>query len=144
MESLAQLLALVLTALALVPEGAHVLQLPNKLPMSRDAYLAVQQVYRGWNRVGVAVLPAVIATLWLALIADKATEAPAAIAFVAMLMTQLVFWSFTFPVNRLTHNWTYAPENWERLRDRWEISHAVNAMLIFIALVCVAVAALRS
>src|SRR5690349_8052472 len=31
MESLAQLLALVLTAVALVPAAAHVLELPNKL-----------------------------------------------------------------------------------------------------------------
>jgi hypothetical protein len=34
-ESLAQLLALVLTAVALAPAAAHVLELPNKLPLAR-------------------------------------------------------------------------------------------------------------
>src|SRR5262245_37358279 len=42
MESLAQLLALVLTAVALAPAAAHVLELPNKLPLPRDEYLTVQ------------------------------------------------------------------------------------------------------
>ena len=61
----------------------------------------------------------------------------------AVLATQLVFWVFTFPVNRYTRNWRDAPrEDWRRLRDRWELSHAVSALLNFIALVCVAVAIL--
>jgi hypothetical protein len=144
MESLAGLLALVLTAVALVPAAAHVLELPNKLPLAREAYLTVQQVYRGWSRIGFVVVAATIATLWLAVVSDESSEVPATIAFLAILMTQVVFWLYTFPVNRRTHNWTEAPENWEELRDRWEISHAASALLNFIAFVCVAVAILRS
>jgi hypothetical protein len=144
MESLASLLALVLTAVALMPAAAHVLELPNKLPLAREAYLTVQQVYRGWSRIGFVVVAATIATLWLAVVSDESSEVPATIAFLAILMTQVVFWLYTFPVNRRTHNWTEAPENWEELRDRWEISHAASALLNFIAFVCVAVAILRS
>src|SRR5688572_27717218 len=143
MESLAGLLALVLTAVALVPAAAHVLELPNKLPLAREAYLTVQQVHRGWSRIGFVVVAATIATLWLAVVSDESSEVPATIAFLAILMTQVVFWLYTFPVNRRTHNWTEAPENWEELRDRWEISHAASALLNFIAFVCVAVAILR-
>ena len=143
MEPLVQLLALVLTAVALAPAAAHVFELPNKLPLSRDAYLTVQRVYRGWNRLGILVVAALAATMWLALISEPPADLAAAIAFTAILMTQVVFWSVTFPVNRLTHNWTEAPEDWERLRDRWEISHAASALLNFIAFVCVAVAILR-
>jgi hypothetical protein len=142
MESLIQLLALVLTAIALVPAAAHVLELPNKLPLARDEYLTVQQVYRGWNRIGYVVIAAVAATMWLALIADGASEAPAVVAFVALLATQVVFWGFTYPVNRRTHDWTEAPEDWEKLRDRWEFSHAASAVLNFISFICVAVAVL--
>jgi hypothetical protein len=65
-------------------------------------------------------------------------------AFLAILLTQVVFWLFTFPVNRRTNNWTEAPEDWEQLRDRWEFSHAASALLNFIAFVCVAVAILNS
>ena len=56
----------------------------------------------------------------------------------------MVFWLFTFPVNRRTNNWTEAPEDWEQLRDRWELSHAASALLNFIAFVCIAVAILNS
>lgn len=142
MESVAALLALVLTAVALVPTAAHVLELPNKLPLERDAYLMVQQVYRGWSRLGLVVIAALAATLWLAIVADEESEIPATLAFLAILMTQVVFWLFTFPVNQRTRNWTEAPENWEQLRDRWEISHAASALLNFFAFVCVAVAIL--
>ena len=144
MESLAQLLALVLTAVALVPAAAHVLELPNKLPLPRDEYLTVQRVYRGWNRLGFVVIAALLATMWMAVVADESSEVPATLAFIAILMTQVVFWLYTFPVNQRTHNWTEAPEDWEKLRDRWEISHAANALLSFIAFVCVAVAILNS
>jgi len=142
MESLAGLLALVLTVLALIPAAAHVLELPNKLPMEREAYLIVQKVYRGWSFSGIVVVAALIATLWLAVVADDRAEIPATLAFLAILLTQVIFWLFTFPVNRRTHNWTEVPENWEQLRDQWEISHAASAFLNFFAFVCVAMAIL--
>ena len=104
MESLAGLLALVMTVLALIPAAAHVLELPNKLPMERDAYLTVQRIYRGWSFTGIVVVAALIATLWLAVVADDRAEVPATLAFLAILVTQLVFWLFTFPINRRTHN----------------------------------------
>ena len=140
MEPLAQLLAIVLTALALVPAAAHVIELPNKLPMPRDDYLTVQRVYRGWQFAGYVVMAALVATLWLAVVSDGAARVPAILAFLAILATQFVFWGITFPVNRRTHDWTTVPEDWKRLRDRWEISHAASAVLNFIALVCVAMA----
>ena len=37
--TLVEFLAVVFTALALVPAMAHVMELPNKLPMSRETYL---------------------------------------------------------------------------------------------------------
>jgi hypothetical protein len=106
MQSLAQLLALVLTAVALAPAAAHVLELPNKLPLHREEYLTVQQVYRGRSRLGFIVIAALIATFWMAVVADESSEIPATMAFVAILLTQVVFWLFTFPVNLRTHNWT--------------------------------------
>jgi hypothetical protein len=140
---LIQLLALVLTSLALVPAMAHVLELPNKLAMSRETYLTVQRMYRGWDFLEFIVIGAMITTLILVITADDAAFAPALIAFFAIAATQVVFWTFTFPVNRRTENWTLTPEEWEPLRDRWELSHAASAVLNFIALVCVALAILR-
>jgi Domain of unknown function (DUF1772) len=143
MDSMVQLLALVFTALALVPGAAHVIELPNKLPMPRDAYLTVQKVYRGWQFAGIAVGVALLATLWLAIDSEGRARLPSIIAFLAIVGTQVVFWLVTYPVNRRTANWTLAPEeDWERLRDRWELSHAASALLNFVALVCVAMAIL--
>jgi hypothetical protein len=42
-----QFRAVVLTALAVVPAGAHLFELPNKINLPRDAYLTVQGVYAG-------------------------------------------------------------------------------------------------
>jgi membrane-anchored protein YejM (alkaline phosphatase superfamily) len=63
-----------------------------------------------------------------------------AIAAVLLCVTLAVFFAWTFPVNQLTENWTVAPENWQMLRAQWEYSHAVNAVLTFLAL-CSATAA---
>jgi hypothetical protein len=141
---LIEFLAIVLTALALGPGMAHVMELPNKLPMTRDAYLTVQRVYRGWNRIAVVVIGALFATLVLTLTVEGDAFVPALLAFLAIVGTQIVFWVFTFPVNRQTRNWTQVPSDWQRLRDRWELSHAASAVLNFIAVVCVAIAALRT
>ena len=45
----------------------------------------------------------------------------------------MVFWSFTFPANQATANWTVLPEGWQALRARWEYSHAAGAVLNFAA-----------
>jgi hypothetical protein len=87
-------------ALALAPALAHLLELPNKIHLSKAHYQLVQQSYRGWNRLAV-----------------------------------IVIWSFTFPANKQTANWTTLPSDWEQLRVRWEYSHAASAVLTLLALV---------
>jgi len=143
--SLIQFLAVILTAMALIPGAAHVMELPNKLPMTREAYLTVQRLYRGWNMSAFVVIGALIATLTLVFVADDQAFVPALLGFLAIVATQIVFWTFTFPVNRVTRNWTQVPQDdWQKLRDRWEFSHAVSAALNFIAVVSVTLAVLRS
>src|SRR5262249_2393482 len=51
--------------------------------------------------------------------------------------TQMIFWSFTFPVNVASNNWTVTPENFESARRQWEYSHAVNAVITFVAFVAI-------
>ena len=137
-------LALILTALALVPGGAHLLALPNKIAMDHDQYLATQQVYRGWALVGVVLIAALLANLALAFAlrgrGRGAALATAACALIAVSFA--VFFVWTWPANQATENWTRLPADWEELRRQWEYSHAVNALLIFAALCCSAGAAL--
>jgi hypothetical protein len=44
-----QFVAMVLTALALVPSGAHLFALPNKIHLSETDYFITQGIYRGWS-----------------------------------------------------------------------------------------------
>ena len=62
-----QFLAVVLTALALVPGGAHVFALPNKVGLAADQYFIVQNIYRGWSLLGIVLVGALIVDLMLTL-----------------------------------------------------------------------------
>jgi hypothetical protein len=138
-------LAVLLTALALVPAGAHLLALPNKLAMSREAYLAAQGAYAGWAMTGVLPISAILACLTLAFRQRREALSPWPAVAAALLVTAGlgVFFAWTFPANQATANWTMLPEGWEALRAQWEWSHAANAVLILAALCAVLRAALR-
>jgi hypothetical protein len=60
---LTQFLAIILTALALVPSGAHLAALPNKIAMAQAAYFVAQQIYAGWALFGVVLFGALAANL---------------------------------------------------------------------------------
>src|SRR5687768_5987256 len=101
-------LAMLLTALALVPAGAHLFALPNKLAMPADTYLAAQRAYDGWALLGVLPMAAILANLGAAL-ALRRRGRPAGMAWLAALLLLAglaVFFTWTFPANRATANWT--------------------------------------
>ena len=60
---LTQFLAIMLTALALVPSVAHLAALPNKMAMVQDAYFVAQQIYAGWALFGIVLFGALLANL---------------------------------------------------------------------------------
>src|SRR5262245_43298240 len=142
----ARFFSLLFAALALAPALAHLLELPNKIGLDRDAYLTVQQLYRGWALLGIVVALALLSTLALVILVRgrPAEFVPALIALACIIGTQVVFWIFTFPVNQLTSNWTVLPEHWAALRSQWEYSHAASAVLNLIALVALIVSALAA
>ena len=119
-----QFLAIVLTALALVPSGAHLFALPNKMGLAADQYFIVQNIYRGWSLFGTVLLGALIAntTLMLMVRRKAAAFALALFASLCVAVTLLVFFAWTYPANELTDNWTTIPGNWEQLRHHWEYS----------------------
>jgi hypothetical protein len=143
--SVIRFLSLFLVALALVPAGAHVLELPAKIHLEAEEYLAVQQLYRGWALMGTAVIGALLSTVALAMMSrHRAGEFGLALLAAACFAGALaVFFAFTYPVNQLTGNWTALPENWPVLRNRWEYSHAAGAGLQLIALVSLILALVR-
>ena len=128
--------AVILTALALVPSGAHVLELANKIGLDRENYLTVQQIYRGWAWLGGVLIAAVLANGCAAVVARRRKSAMilAAAASILMCVTLGIFFTWTFPVNQATNNWTIAPAGWQALRTQWEYSHAASALVTFLAL----------
>jgi hypothetical protein len=138
-RSVAQFLAIVFTALALVPAGAHLFELPNKIGLAREAYFIVQSIYRGWALFGIVLIGSLVANLALAIIARR-QRAPfwlALLGFLLMAGTLVVFFTWTHPANQATSNWTVAPADWQELRRQWEYAHALAAVLTFAALCAV-------
>ena len=68
---LIQFLAIILTALALVPSGAHLAALPNKMAMAQAAYFVAQQIYAGWALFGIILFGALVANLAHAIVLRK-------------------------------------------------------------------------
>ena len=141
----ARFLSLLFCALALAPALAHLLELPSKISLPRDEYFVVQQIYRGWWMLGIVVFGALLSTLALTIVVRKRPGelGPALTAFLCIVATQAIFWTFTFPANQQTANWTLLPDNWQELRMRWEYSHAASAMLNLVALIAVIIAVLK-
>jgi hypothetical protein len=124
-------IALLFAALALVPTGAHLAELVNKMELSAAEYQTVQQIYRGWALFAIVIFGALVSTLVLTLRLrrHRAAFTPALVALLCIVATQVVFWTFTFPVNQTTINWTRMPADWASLRAQWEYSHAAAAVL---------------
>jgi hypothetical protein len=132
-----QFLAIMATALYLVPTGAHLFELMHKMALSPAEYMIVQRIYAGWELFGIVIGIALAATLanTIRVRADRRAFAWSLGAFLALAATQGVFWAFTYPVNVATRSWTVSPEPFEAARRQWEYSHAASAVLTFVALV---------
>jgi Domain of unknown function (DUF1772) len=130
--------AVVLTALSLVPSGAHFFELANKIGLPQEQYFVVQAIYRGWALFGIVILPAIAANLAVALMLSRRGNrfGPALAAGLLLAGTMAVFFAWIYPANQATGNWTVLAGDWEQLRAQWEFSHAGNAVLTFIALCC--------
>jgi hypothetical protein len=143
-KKLVQFVAIVATALYLVATGAHLFELPHKRALSPAEYMTVQQIYVGWELFGIAIAIAMLATLANTLLvrADCRAFAWSLAAFLALAATQVVFWTFTYPVNVATRFWTISPQLFDAARQQWEYSHAASAVLTFVGLVAIVISSL--
>jgi hypothetical protein len=129
----AQFLAMVFTALTLIPAGAHLASLANKIDLTQTDYFIAQTLYRGWALFGIVLIGAVAANLALAIV-QRAQNWPfllVVISLACQLIMLVVFFAFAYPANEATNNWTVMPTNWQQLRWQWEIAHAANAVIAF-------------
>jgi hypothetical protein len=139
-----QFLAIVVSALAMIPAGAHLAALPNKIGMPRSAYFTVQGIYQGWFIWGWLWPIALIVHGVLAYLV-RAQTGPfwfALLSGLGFALALTIFYIWPFPANRVTRNWTVVPENWKTLRRQWEYSHAVNTAILFVAVCSATIGAL--
>lgn len=160
-----QIVTILLVAGAMTPALAHALEYPGKLRLQKDAYVATQQIYYPGFTVGggAAEALAIVATLLLVIVTPSGTVGYWLTlgAFVAMLCMHAVYWLLTHPVNNfwlkdvelksagrgffafdpLGRARGDAAPNWAALRDRWEVSHMVRAVLSALALALLVIAA---
>ena len=113
---LIQFLAIVLTALVLVPSGAHLAAMPNKMAMAQAAYFVAQQVYAGWALFGIVLFGALVANLAHTIVLRRLGRsfgyALASLLFIAAGL--VIFFVWTFPTNQATNNLTVVPTNWNK------------------------------
>jgi hypothetical protein len=145
-----QVITLMLVAVTMALALAHALEYPGKMRLAKDEYITTQAIYYpgftlGGIAEGVGVLALAVLTFltrgqgaafWLTLA-----------SFVALAAVQTVFWTMTQPVNRfwvkgvhmkraatrffgLAARRTDGREpDWTELRDQWERSHIIRAVL---------------
>ena len=141
-----RILTLALTALVVVPSGAHLFELPGKIALEREAYFTVQRIYAGWSLFAVPIFAAILCNLALSLVERKRAPGASrwALASAALIALSLgIFFVWVFPANQATANWTTQPEDWERLRTQWEFGHAANAVLVSAAFLATCFATVR-
>jgi hypothetical protein len=147
-----QVLTVLFVAVAMALALAHALELPGKLRLSRDTYLAVQRMYYPGFTIGGAVEAAALVCTALLVFLSR-TDATVfwltLMSFLALLAMHAVYWVVTHPVNNFwmrgfqpkgvggrffafgtngRHRKAYTPE-WTELRDQWEYSHVARAVL---------------
>jgi Domain of unknown function (DUF1772) len=140
---------------------AHALELPGKLRLTKEAYLATQSIYYPGFTIGGAFgeFGAMLATFVLLLFTPAAGTAfwLTLVAFIALLIMHGLYWVLTHPVNKFwlkdqqlqragavffaVGTGRSGEEDWTALRDRWEYSHVARAAFAIVSLVALATAA---
>lgn len=153
-----QILAILLAALSMTTALGHALEMPGKLRLAQEHYLAVQPIYYpgftiggGLGEIGTIVISAVLASM---LPAGSLASGLAWAACASALTVQALYWFIVHPVNQF---WLKGSKidaaskgffaigasdrtgaDWTKLRDRWERGHAVRAVFATLALVLLA------
>jgi quinol-cytochrome oxidoreductase complex cytochrome b subunit len=97
--------------------------------------------------IGAVFLSTLVAVAMLVIHACKThsiTLRPAVIALALLLLALLVSLAVNGPINveQLSWNVQAPPADWTRIRDRWQIAHAVRTLAIVLALVYLSAAIL--
>jgi hypothetical protein len=157
-----QIISIVLVAVAMAPALAHALELPGKMRLGKEIYLAVQPIYYPGFTIGGGIgeaggMIALLVLLFLTPFASTSFWWTLA-ALLLLLAMHLTYWVVTHPVNNF---WLRETElrgvgaaffslfsspgarrgaDWSKLRDVWEYSHVARAILAMLSLIALVTA----
>jgi hypothetical protein len=154
-----QVMSLILVAIAMGLALAHALELPGKMRLRKETYLAVQPIYYPGFTVGGGVGEGGGLIALLVLLAVTPFASPpfwwTLAAFLSLVIMHLIYWVVTHPVNNF---WikdvelsgpgatffalfgTEGDADWSKLRDVWEYSHVARAVFAMLSLTLLAMA----
>jgi hypothetical protein len=155
-----ELSTLAVMVVALSAALAHALELPGKMRLTKDEYFVVQAIYYPGFTIagGTEPLATVLLLILVVLSPHDGKTWLFQVALLAWIAMQVVYWLVTHRLNRVWLRGTElsasgsrffslgqrgsepAAEDWTRLRDRWEYSHVVRAILASVSFLAVAVA----
>jgi len=158
-----QVLAVILVAVAMALALAHALELPGKLRLSKDTYLAIQPIYYPGFTIGGLSEPLGLIALFLLMIATSITTIAFWLtlgAFLTLAAMHAVYWLAVHPVNNfwlkdfrlqaagatfflvdpLRRASDTSNPDWTALRDQWEYAHLLRALLALASLTLLAAA----
>jgi hypothetical protein len=162
MFKLWQIVTVILVAVGMALPLAHALELPGKMRLGKEAYLAVQPIYYPGFTIGAAVGEAggMLALLILLVITPYASTRFwwTLAAFVLFVAMHLTYWVVTHPVNNFwikdleltglgatffslfSSPMAEGGADWSKLRDVWEYSHVARAILATLSLISLTIA----
>lgn len=151
MLELMKLVTVIMVAVTMSLPLAHVLEWPGKLRLTREHYLAVQPIYYpGFTYAGFAEPVSILLVLSMLVFTPlDATEFwLTSGAFLSLLAMHASYWFLTHPLNNFwlegfglkgfgrkffgigtSKRGEANTPDWIWLRDRWELSHAIRALL---------------
>jgi hypothetical protein len=103
-----QFLAVVIGGLALIPSGAHLAALPNKIALGQSEYFTIQGIYYGWALLGLLWVAALVVNVILVIVV-RSQSGPFWLAVMAsgcLVVMFAIFFVWTRPANQATQNWT--------------------------------------
>jgi hypothetical protein len=135
-------IVLMLAVLTLTMEGAHVLELPQKMRYSAELYSAVNTtMYRYFAVVGgpLTVLTLLVGTALVLVLRGQPGFLWTLAGVLGYYIAFVIWLTAVAPVNSqiaaaVTRAPDVVPELWMKLRVRWEYGHAVGFALQFIGL----------
>ena len=158
-----QVVTVMLVAVALAMSLAHALELPGKVRLGKDAYVAVQSIYYPGFTIGggAGEVGGLLASIFLLLFTPRGKAFWwTLVAVLGLVGMQVVYWLVTHPVNQF---WVEGqsldkfssgffsfgtkrsgldkarPPSWTAL-NRWEYSHVARAVLAMASLMALVIA----